>query len=62
MSVAIMGPTQHDLAYGEAVEIIANVNQKHNWTHSEVVEDQKVKIYGTEKMHWRGECFLAAGT
>merc|ERR1719219_173219 len=62
MSVAIMSPTQYDLAYGDAVEL-ANVDVKksYNWTASYVVENQTVKVYGTEKMHWRGECFLAAG-
>lgn len=61
MSVAVMSPTQYELAYGDAVEIVADVNKKYNWTASELVPDQKVKIYGSEKMHLRGECFLAAG-
>merc|ERR1712241_27594 len=61
MSVALMSPTQYDLAYGDSVEIITTVNKKHNWTFSEEIPNQKVKIYGSEKMHWRGECFLAAG-
>merc|ERR1712241_1103898 len=61
MSVAVMSPTQYELAYGDPVEIVADVNKKYNWTASELVPDQKVKIYGSEKMHWRGECFLAAG-
>ena len=62
MSVAVMSPTQYELAYGDAVEIVVDVNKKYNWTASELVPDQKVKVYGSEKMHWRGECFLAAGT
>merc|ERR1711992_287782 len=61
MSMAVMSPTQYELAYGDPVEIVADVNKKYNWTASELVPDQKVKIYGSEKMHWRGECFLAAG-
>jgi len=61
MSVALMSPTQYDLAYGDSVEIITTVNKKHNWTFSEEIPNQKVKVYGSEKMHWRGECFLAAG-
>lgn len=61
MSAAVMSPTQYSLAYGDPVEIIADVNKNFNWTSSEVVKDQKVKIYGSEPMHWRGECFLAAG-
>jgi len=61
MSVAVMSPTQYELAYGDAVEIVVDVNKKYIWTASELVPDQKVKVYGSEKMHWRGECFLAAG-
>ena len=62
MSVAIMSPTQYDLAYGDAVTL-ANVTIKKavNWTYSEFEHNQTVKVYGTEKMHFRGECFLAAG-
>jgi len=62
MSVAIMSPTQYDLAYGDAVTL-ANVDteKKINWTYSEIKHNQTVKVYGTEKMHFRGECFLAAG-
>merc|ERR1712241_1024305 len=62
MSVAMMSPTQYDLAYGDAVEL-ANVDIKKsvNWTYSYVEHNQTVKVYGTEKMHFRGECFLAAG-
>ena len=62
MSVAIMSPTQYDLAYGDAVELAnVDIKEKYNWTASIIVENQTVKVYGTEKMHWRGECFLAAG-
>jgi len=62
MSVAIMSPTQYDLAYGDAVTL-ANVDIKKSigWTDFEIVHNQTVKVYGTEKMHFRGECFLAAG-
>merc|ERR1711953_1347947 len=49
MSVAVMSPTQYELAYGDPVEIVADVNKKYNWTASELVPDQKVKIYGSEK-------------
>ena len=62
MSVAIMSPTQYDLAYGDAVELAnVDIKEKYNWTAFTIVENQTVKVYGTEKMHWRGECFLAAG-
>merc|ERR1712029_327893 len=49
MSVAVMSPTQYELAYGDPVEIVADVNKKYNWTASELVPDQKVKIYGSKK-------------
>jgi predicted dinucleotide-binding enzyme len=62
MSVAVMSPTQYELAYGDPVEIIADVNKNFNYTAAEVVKGQKIKIFASEKMHWRGECFLAAGT
>lgn len=62
MSVAIMSPTQYELAYGDAVEIVTDVKKSINWTYSEILHNQTVKVYGSEKMHWRGECFLAAGT
>lgn len=57
-----MSPTQYELAYGDPVEIIADVNKNFNYTAAEVVKGQKIKIFASEKMHWRGECFLAAGT
>merc|ERR1712109_361403 len=31
MSVAVMSPTQYELAYGDPVEIVADVNKKYNW-------------------------------
>ena len=67
MSVAIMSPTQYDLAYGDPsdgfpVEVTnVDVKKKIGWTDFEILHNQTVKVYGTEKMHWRGECFLAAG-
>jgi len=67
MSVAVMSPTQYDLAYGDPsdgfpVEVTnVDVKKKIGWTDFEILHNQTVKVYGTEKMHWRGECFLAAG-
>lgn len=61
MSVALMSPTQYELAYGDPVEIVADVTKNINYTFSEVQKNQTVKIFGSEQMHWRGECFLFAG-
>jgi len=57
MSVALMSPTQYELAYREPsdkgyVEIVTNTTDQ---------ADQTIKVFQDEKMHWRGECFLAAG-
>ena len=55
------GPVQLRAEAGETeVKILADV-VKGNWSYSEIVANQTVKIHGSEKMHWRGECFLAAG-
>merc|ERR1719273_1630562 len=62
-----MSPTQFDLAYadpgdGFPVEVTnVDVQKKYNWTATYIEHNQTVKVYGTEKMHLRGECFLAAG-
>merc|ERR1719219_72878 len=62
MSVAVMSPTQYDLAYGDAVELAnVDINKKVNWTYSYVEHNQTIKVYGSEKMHLRGECFVLAG-
>merc|ERR1711948_122972 len=43
MSVAIMSPTQYDLAYGDAVELAnVDIKQKYNWTAFTIVENQTV--------------------
>ena len=68
MSVALMSPTQYDLAYadpgGEKIEILVDtLTPKIDWsTPQKIVQNQTVEIFGSKKMHWRGECFLAAGT
>ena len=32
------------------------------WTNKVLVKNQTVKIFGSEKMQWRGEAFLISGT
>lgn len=68
MSVALMSPTQYSLAYadpgGEKIEILADTLAPAAYWGAprEIVQNQTVEIFGSKKMHWRGECFLAAGT
>jgi len=53
LSVAYMSPTYHGLVYGDAVEAWAPGEGPLNRT--------TVKVFGTQKMQWRGECFLMTG-
>jgi len=67
MSVALMSPTQYSLAYadpgGEKIEILADTLAPAAYWGAprEIVQNQTIEIFGSKKMHWRGECFLAAG-
>merc|ERR1711884_81167 len=67
MSVALVSPTQYSLAYadpgGEKIEILADTLAPAAYWGAprEIVQNQTVEIFGSKKMHWRGECFLAAG-
>jgi len=53
LSVAYMSPTYQGLVYGNPVEAWAPGEGPLNRT--------TVKVFGTEKMKWRGECFLMTG-
>jgi len=53
LSVAYMSPTYQGLVYGSPVEAWAPGEGPLNRT--------TVKVFGTEKMKWRGECFLMTG-
>jgi len=66
MSVALLSPTQYELAYGEPgedpINIIADVKKKIGYEGNFTIEhNQTVKVFGSEKMNWRGESFLACG-
>jgi len=62
LSVAYMAPTYQTLAYGEPVEISVNVMEGAGWgPKTESVNKTVVKVYGSEKMTWQGECFLMSG-
>jgi hypothetical protein len=56
LSVAYMSPTYNEVVYGRPVEVSAYV------TEDKLLNKTTVKVFGTEKMKWRGECFLMTGT
>jgi len=60
LSCAEFSPTYHELAWGDPKEIHTDVLEG-GWGPKTLVQNQTVKVYGTEKMHWRGESFLVCG-
>jgi len=62
LSVAYMSPTYQPLAYGDPVVASVHVMEGEGWgPKTESVNRTSVKVYGTEKMIWQGECFLMTG-
>jgi len=61
LSVAYMSPTYQGLVYGDAVEISVHTMEGGWGPKTESENKTAVKVYGTEKMEWRGECFLMTG-
>lgn len=61
LSVAVMSPTYHDLVYGHPTEILAHTMEGEGWGPKTLVANQTVKVFGEEKMMWRGEFFLTTG-
>ena len=62
LSVAYLSPQYHGLVYGDPVEVSVHVMEGEGWgPKTESVNRTTVKIYGTEKMTWQGECFLMTG-
>jgi len=62
LSVAYLSPQYHGLVYGDAVEVSVHVMEGEGWgPKMESVNRTTVKIFGTEKMTWQGECFLMTG-
>ena len=51
-----MSPAYNKVVYGGSVEVSAYV------TKAELLNKTTVKVFGTEKIKWRGECFLLTGT
>lgn len=56
-----MSPTYHDLVYGHPTEILAHTMEGEGWGPKTLVANQTVKVFGEEKMMWRGEFFLTTG-
>ena len=57
-----MSPTYQGLVYGDAVQVSGHTMEGEGWGPKTESENRTVvKIYGSEKMTWRGECFLMSG-
>jgi len=61
LSLAIMSPLYQTPAYGEPTGVWVNVMEGEGWSKTPSVNKTEVKIFGSEQMSWRGECFLMAG-
>ncbi len=61
MSLAYMSPTYQDTVYGQPKEVQVTLLQGEGWGPKVAVPNSTVKIYGADKMDWRGECFLISG-
>merc|ERR1719195_2068634 len=62
LSVAYLSPTYHDLVHGDAVQVSVHTMEGEGWGPKTESENRTVvKVYGTEKMKWQGECFLMSG-
>jgi len=61
LSVAIMSPSYQEIVYGSPVSAYIPVLEGEGWGPKELKLNQTVKIYGTEKMDYRGELFLITG-
>ena len=60
--MAYLSPQYHGLVYGAPVEASVHVMEGEGWGPKiESVNRTTVKIFGTEKMTWQGECFLMTG-
>ena len=62
LSVAYLSPQYHGLVYGDPVEVSVHVMEGEGWGPKvESLNRTTVKVFGTEKMTWQGECFLMTG-
>jgi len=60
LSLGYMSPTYQTLVYGQAKEAYIPLLEG-GWEGKTLTFNNTVPIYGTEKMDWRGECFLMTG-
>ena len=57
-----MSPTYQGLVYGDPVQTSVHLMEGEGWgPKTESLNRTTVKVFGTEKMKWRGECFLMTG-
>ena len=56
-----MSPQYQGVVYGEPEEAFIPLMKGEGWGPKTLTLNNTVKIYGTEKMDWRGECFLITG-
>lgn len=62
LSVAYMSPRYQDIVYGQPVEVYAQVLEGEGWgPKTPSLNMTSTKVYGGQKLDWRGECFLMAG-
>jgi len=62
LSMAYMSPRYQDIVFGQPTEVYAQVMEGEGWGPKlPSVNKTSIKVYGGDKMDWRGECFLMAG-
>jgi len=62
LSLAYMSPRYQDIVYGQPKEIFVQIMEGEGWGEkTPSVNKTSVKVYGEDKMDWRGECFLMTG-
>lgn len=61
LSLAYMSPTYQDIVFGQPKEVLVTQLQGEGWGPKVAVPNTTVKVYGGDKMDWRGECFLITG-
>jgi len=62
LSVAYMSPRYQDIVYGQPVEVYTQVLEGEGWgPKTPSLNMTSTKVYGGQKLDWRGECFLMAG-
>jgi len=62
LSLAYMSPRYQDIVYGQPKEVFVQIMEGEGWgPKTPSVNKTSVKVYGEDKMDWRGECFLMTG-